>query len=104
MILSQHLAMDIKCLGNLSSLLAPHTKTFIPCADTSLINHQGAYLYFDSNRGVFVRSRKVVRQGFIEQHKEHMAESKKDNPETDFYLLYPSKHGSSRGGTHKKVL
>ena len=23
-----------------------------------------------------------------------MAESKKDKPETDFYLLYPSKHGS----------
>ena len=94
MILSQHLAMDIKCLGNLSSLLAPHTNTFIPCADTSSVNRQGAYLYFDSNRGVFVRSGKVVRRGFIERHKEHMAESKKDKPETDFYLLYPSKHGS----------
>ncbi len=60
MSLLQHLAMDIKCLGNLSSLLAPHTNIFIPCADTSLVNRQGAYLYFNSNRGVFVRSGKVV--------------------------------------------
>ncbi len=94
MILSPHLTLDIKCLGNLSSLLAPHANTFIPCADNSSVNHQGAYLYFANNRGVFIRSGKVVWQGFIEQHKEHMAESKKDKPETDFYLLYPSKHGS----------
>ncbi len=25
-----------------------------------------------------------------------MAESKKDKPQTDFYLLYPSNHGSGR--------
>jgi hypothetical protein len=86
--------MDIKCRGNLSSLLAPHANTFIPCADNSLVNCQGAYLYFDNNMGIFIRSGKVVRQGFIEQHKEHMAESKRDKPETYFYLLYPSKHGS----------
>ena len=68
--------------------------TFIPCADISSVNCQGAYLYFDNNRGIFVRSRKVAWQGFVEQHKEHMAESKKDEPESDFYFLYPSKHGS----------
>jgi hypothetical protein len=94
MILLQHLAMDINYLSKLTSLLAPHTNTFIPCADNSSVNHQGAYLYFVNNRGVVIRSGKVVWQGFVEQHKEHMAESKKDKPETDFYLLYPSKHGS----------
>jgi hypothetical protein len=62
-------------------------------ADDSSVNQQGAYLYFDNNRGVFIRSGKVVRQGFIDQHKEHMAESQKVKPETDFSLLYLSKHG-----------
>ena len=93
MILSKHLAMDIKCLGKLSCLLAPNTITFIPCVDNSSINREGAYLYFDNNRGVFIRSGKVVRRGFVDRHKEHKAESKKDKPESDFYLLYPSKHG-----------
>ncbi len=51
-------------------------------------------MYFDNNRGIFARSGKVAQQGFVEQHKERMAESKKDKPESDFYLLYPSKHGS----------
>ena len=93
MILSSHLAMDIKCLGRLSCLLAPNANTFIPCADNSSMNRQGAYLYFDNNRGTFIRSGKVVRRGFVDRHKEHMAESKKDKPESEFYLLYPSKHG-----------
>ena len=100
MILSRHLAMGIKCLGKLSCLLAPNANTFIPCADNSSINCQGAYLYFDSNRGTFIRSGKVVRQGFVDRHKEHMAESKKDKPESDFYLLYPSKHC---GRSNKRV-
>ena len=94
MILSQHLVMDIKCLGKLSSLLAPHANTFLPCEDNSSVNCQGAYLFFDNNRGIPVRSGKVAWQGFIERHKEHMAKSKMDTPESDFYLLYPSKHGS----------
>ncbi len=74
MILSSHLAMDIKCLGRLSCLLAPNAITFIPCADNSSMICQGAYLYFDNNRGTFVRSGKVVRRGFVDRHKEHMAE------------------------------
>jgi hypothetical protein len=93
MILSHHVAMDVKCLGRLTCLLAPNANTFIPCADNSSMNCQGAYLYFDNNRGTFIRSGKVVRRGFVDRHKEHMAESKKDKPESEFYLLYPSKHG-----------
>jgi hypothetical protein len=62
-------------------------------ADNSSMNRQGAYLYFDNNRGTFIRSGKVVRRGFVDRHKEHLAESKKDKPESEFYLLYPSKHG-----------
>ena len=93
MILSRHLAMDVKCLGRLSCLLAPNANSFIPCADNTSMNRQGSYLYFDNNRGTFIRSGKVVRRGFVDRHKEHMAESKKDKPESEFYLLYPSKHG-----------
>ncbi len=66
MILLQHLAMDINCLVKLTSLLPPHTNTFIPCAGNGSVNRHGAYLYFDNNRGVFVRSGKVVQQGFVE--------------------------------------
>jgi len=84
--------MDIKCLGRLSCLLAPNAITFIPCADNSSMICQGAYLYFDNNRGTFIRSGKVVRRGFVDRHKEHMAESKKNKPESEIYLLYPSKH------------
>ena len=49
-----------------------------------------------------MRSGKVVRRGFIERHKEHMAESKKDKPETDFYLLYPS--NQSRRSDKRELL
>jgi hypothetical protein len=45
-------------------------------------------LYFDNNRGIYVGSGKIVWQGFV------VAKSKKDKPETDLYILYPSKHGS----------
>ena len=70
--------MEIKCLGKLSSLLAPHTNTFIPCADNSSVNCQGAYLSFDNNKGVFVRSGKeVARQGFVEQDKESYGQGEK---------------------------
>ena len=71
--------MEIKCLGKLSSLLAPHTNTFIPCTDNSSVNCQGAYLSFDNNKGgVFVRSgEEVARQGFVEQDKESYGQGKK---------------------------
>jgi len=62
MIMSKHVAMDLSCLGESSCLLAPTTAGFIPCEDHSLMNCQGAYLYFDLNRGQWIRSGKVVRR------------------------------------------
>jgi hypothetical protein len=49
------------------------------------------YLYYDVNRKVFVRSGKVVRQGFQARHDEHLAGCKEDKSSTHFYFLYPSR-------------
>jgi hypothetical protein len=49
-------------------------------------------LYFDCNRGVFVRSGKVVRRGFLARHSKHLAESKNNTSSSHFYFMYPSRH------------
>jgi hypothetical protein len=59
MLLSNHLKMELKCLREHACLLAVNTNQFIPSG--AFPNREGAYLYFDGNRGVFVRSGKVVR-------------------------------------------
>jgi hypothetical protein len=64
MLLLNHLKMELKCLGEHACLLALNTNQFIPSG--AFPHHEGAYLYFDGNRGVFVRSGKVVRRGFKE--------------------------------------
>jgi len=52
--------------------------------------HEGAYLYYDGNKGSFIRSGKVTRRGFTVRGKEHFDESKKEKSSTHFYDLYPS--------------
>ncbi len=59
MLSSNHLKMELKCLGEHACLLGVNTNQFIPSG--AFPNREGAYLYFDGNRGVFVRSGKVVR-------------------------------------------
>jgi hypothetical protein len=49
-----------------------------------------AYLYFDSNKGCFIRSGKVTRQGFIVRGQEHFESSKKVTASLHFYEMYPS--------------
>ena len=66
MILSKHLKLDLKCLGESESLLSSNSNQFIPCL--AFPRREGAYLYFDVNRGVFIRSGKVVRRGFQSKH------------------------------------
>jgi hypothetical protein len=53
---------------------------------------EGAYLYFDCNRGVFVRSGKVVRRGFLARHNKHLAESKNNKSSSHFSFIYLSRH------------
>ena len=91
MILSNHLKMDIDCLCDTDCLLATHASTFVPCQDVTSVNRQGAYLYFNTNKGFIVRSGKVVRRGFMKRHEEHLTCSKAENPDSNFYLMYPSR-------------
>jgi hypothetical protein len=102
MIMLKHVAMDLSCLGESSYLLAPTTAGFIPCEDHSSMNRQGAYLYFDLNRGQFIRSGKVVWRGFVVRHDEHYKSSQQDDPKLNFYLMYPSKHGKRSGRKGKQ--
>jgi hypothetical protein len=94
MLLLNHLKMELKCLGGHACLLAVNTNQFI--ISGVFLNHEGAYLYFDCNRGLFVRSGKVVRRGFKEQGKEHLACAKEEKSSSHFYFLYPLMSGKWR--------
>ena len=50
---------------------------------------KGAYLYYDGNKGTFIRSGKVTRRGFTVRE-EHFDKSKKVKSSSHFYDLYPS--------------
>jgi len=87
MILSKHLKIDLKNLGESECLLSSNANQFIYCLAFR------AYLYFDDDRGVFIRSGKAVRCGFQSRHEEHLAASKEEKSSSHFYFMYPSKEG-----------
>ena len=93
-ILSKHLKLDLKCLGESECLLSSNSNQFIPCL--AFPRREGAYLYFDVNRGVFIRSGEVVRRGFQSRHDEHLAASKEEKSSSHFYFMYPSKEGKRK--------
>jgi hypothetical protein len=88
MVLSNHIKNEITCIHDGDCILATNTNNFYQCLQFP--NHEGAYLYFDYNKGCFDRSGKVTRQGFIVQGKEHFEASKKLIPSSHFYNMYPS--------------
>jgi hypothetical protein len=94
MVLSKHLKIELKCLSKTSCFLGGNLKQFIPCLLFS--RHEGAYLYIDFNRGVLVRSGKVVRQGFQARHNGHFVASKEEKPSSHFYFMYPSTEGKRK--------
>jgi hypothetical protein len=94
MLLSNHLKMELKCLGEHACLLAVNMNRFIPSGAFS--NRKGVYLYFDGNQDVFMRSGKVVRRGLKEQGKEHLACAKEEKSLLHFYFLYPLMYGKRR--------
>ncbi len=100
MILSKHLKLDLKCLGESECLLSSNANQFIPCL--AFPRREGAYLHFDYNRGIFIRSGKVVRHSFQSRHDEHLAASKEDKSPSHFYFMYPSKEGK-RKDKHDKL-
>ncbi len=99
MVLSNHTVEELCCLQDSDSLLSPTPYNFYQCAQFP--NHEGAYLYYDGNKGCFVRSGKVTRRGFTVGGKEHLDESKKVKHSTHFYDLYPSSTCHPRA--HKRV-
>jgi hypothetical protein len=99
MVLLNHLKLDLKCLSKLSCLLACHSNHFIPC--DAFLRREGAYLYYDINRVVFVRSGKVVRRGFGARHSKHLSASKEEKSSSHFYFMYPSSKGKRQEKRNK---
>lgn len=88
MVLSNHVKNEIKFIQDGDCILAPNTHNFYQC--TRFPDCEGAYLYFDSNKGCFIRSGKVTRRGFIARGKEHFEGAKKVTASLHFYDMYPS--------------
>ncbi|KAL7552482.1 hypothetical protein ACHAWF_015738 [Thalassiosira exigua] len=99
MVLSNHVKRDLRSLDELSCLLAIDEKNFLPCS--SFPDRQGCYLYYDTNRGIFVRSGKVTRRGFVDRDSEHLKSSKESKPSSHFYFVYPSEQ-SDRADSRSK--
>ncbi len=75
MILSIHVKNEIQCVTDADCLLQPNTHNFYQCLPFP--SREGAYLYFNSNKGCFIRSGKVAGGGFTIRGKEHFKESKR---------------------------
>ena len=91
MILSGHTKSDLECLNERDSLLllATGSSCYVKCDDRP--SSEGAYLYLDRVRQVFVRSGKVAGRGFSVRNDEHRKAAKESRPSSTFYRLYPSK-------------
>jgi hypothetical protein len=102
MVLVDHVKADLSCLDDTKSLLANrHSNRFILC--DSFPNHEGTYLYYDNNIEEFIRSGKVCGRGFVERHKEHSRESRKEgNGGNHFYFMYPTKENVSTASRSKQ--
>lgn len=89
MVMVDHVKHDLSCLDESQPLLSHNCQKILLCE--SFPTREGAYLYYDTNRGEFVRSGKVSGRGFAARHKEHETQSKKTNKtNSTFYFEYPS--------------
>ena len=97
MVLSNHLKVDLTCIGSIGELLGRNSGRFVRCDDFP--DREGAYLYYDMNDECFIRSGKVTRRGFSVRDSEHRkAAAVSSSSKSHFYFLYPSKQ-SPRSGT-----
>eukprot|EP00978_Attheya_sp_CCMP212_P033101 scaffold132120_cov86-Attheya_sp.AAC.1 len=87
--LQGHRKNDLSCLGEEKTLLA-NANSFMLATSDAARNLEGAYLYFDSNDGIHVRSGKVSGRSFADRHKEHKVKAA-GGIESLFYRRYPSK-------------
>ena len=98
MAMQQHLKENLRCLSEDDCMLAFDIERFDKCTDHP--DRQGAYLYYDTNRGVMVRSGKVVGRGFAERHDEHSKCAKAKSTSSHFYskfLSLDSPRANSKG-------
>jgi hypothetical protein len=87
-VMCDHAASELRCLQDSDCLLSPTPYNFFQCAHFR--TREGAYLYYDTNKGCFIHSVKVTRRGFTVRGKEHFDKSKKVKSSTHFYYLYSS--------------
>ncbi len=88
MVLVGHIAIDLESLTEADGLLAGHTANFFHAS--RFPDREGAYLYYDKNRGCFIRSGKVNGRGVSVRDDEHLAGAKGKSASSNFYHLYPS--------------
>ncbi|KAL7545663.1 hypothetical protein ACHAWF_009011, partial [Thalassiosira exigua] len=88
MVLQGHTKDDLQSLMESDSLLPCTAEGFVECNVHP--NREGTYLYFDTNRGVFVRSGKVVGRGFGVRNDEHEKCAEAHAATSLFYRLFPS--------------
>jgi len=100
MVLSNHSAQYLECLGDSDSLLNTGVNCFIP--GMRFPDRQGAYLYRDNNRGKIIRSGKKTRGGIVGRHKEHLKAAKAKKATSNFYNLYPSELSPRKTNRNKK--
>jgi hypothetical protein len=100
MVVLDHVKSDLTCLDDTMSLLSPNTDRFLLC--NTFPQCEGAYLYFGTNLGAFVRSGKVTGHVFSVRHKEHEKKSNKRNASSNFYLLYPSQEVANQNTRRKQ--
>mmetsp|Transcript_22807 Transcript_22807/g.34556 ORF Transcript_22807/g.34556 Transcript_22807/m.34556 type:complete len:638 (+) Transcript_22807:612-2525(+) len=88
MILAGHTKSRIACIKEGGSLLSPNANKFAPCRMQP--KHEGCYLFFDYNDGVFIRSGKVTGGGVESRLMQHKSGAEAEIASSNFYDLYPS--------------
>jgi len=99
-ILAGHTKSRISCVKEGNSLLSPNLNKFKPCLRSP--NHEGCYLFFDNNEGVFIRSGKVTGRGVDKRLDEHKSGAESATAQSDFYDLYPSECCTRAGKRGKR--
>jgi hypothetical protein len=99
MVVLDHVKSDLTHLDDTMFLLSPNTDRFLLCNTFPQCVH--AYLYVDTNLGVFVRSGKVTGYGFSVRHEEHEKKIKQEKCKQQLLLLYASQEVTNQHTRHK---
>ena len=86
MTLFNHTKKDIECLDSCNTLLSQSSNFLL--ATNSEAKLQGAYLYYDTNDEIWVRSGKVSHRDFSIRHNEHQKSAASLDAKSRFYCRY----------------